>query len=54
MRSGPVSQQPMTICFQWVTDPETVQVMIAIEYPVYRGRSEHNVEHVVLPYLVGR
>ncbi|GFU50269.1 hypothetical protein TNCV_301021 [Trichonephila clavipes] len=25
-----------------------------IEYPVYRGRSEHDAQHVVLHYLVGR
>lgn len=25
-----------------------------MEYPMYRGISEHNVQHVVLRYLVGR
>ena len=50
----PVPQQFMTICFQWVTDLETVLTRAAIKYPVYQGKSEHNVQHVVLYYLVGR
>ncbi|GFU70962.1 hypothetical protein TNCV_3349851 [Trichonephila clavipes] len=52
-----VSQQPMTRCFQWVTDPEIMQARETIEYPVYLGvsvyLSEHDV-HMILHYLVGR
>ena len=33
---------------------EVVQARAAVEYPVYRRRSEHEVQHVVLHYLVGR
>ena len=50
----PVSQQPKTRCFQWVTDLETVQAKAVIEYPVYWERSEQNVQHVVLHYFVAR
>lgn len=29
-------------------------IKAAIEYPVYRGRSEHNAQHMALCYFVGR
>ena len=47
----PVFQQPMTRRFQWITDLENVQTRTAIEYPVYRGTSEHYMQYVVLHYL---
>ena len=31
-----------------------MQGRVAVDYPVYRGRSEHNSHHVVLHYLNGR
>ncbi|XP_035222092.1 papilin-like [Stegodyphus dumicola] len=36
------------------TDLETVKARTAIEYPMYRARPEHDVEYVVLHYLVGK
>ncbi|GFX32764.1 hypothetical protein TNCV_889021 [Trichonephila clavipes] len=38
----------------WVTDLETMLFGITIEYPVYRVKSEHSVQHVVLQHLLGR
>ena len=52
--SRPVSQQPMTRYIQWGTYLETMQAAAAFKYPVYRRRSDHDVQHVVLTYLVGR
>ncbi|GFX90411.1 DDE Tnp4 domain-containing protein [Trichonephila clavipes] len=31
-----------------------MQARVTVEYPMYRGKSEHGVQHVVLYYLVGR
>ena len=49
--NGPVSQQSMIKCFQWVIHLETVQARTAVEYSVYRRRSEHYAQHMVLHYL---
>ncbi|GFW34032.1 hypothetical protein TNCV_287161 [Trichonephila clavipes] len=50
----PLSQQPMTRCFQWVTNLKIPQTKVTIEYPVQRERSKHDVQHIVLHYVVGR
>ncbi|GFW80479.1 hypothetical protein TNCV_2415811 [Trichonephila clavipes] len=44
----------MIKCYQWVTDQDTVQVRATIEYPAFRGKSEHDVPRVVWHYIVGR
>ena len=49
---GSVSEQSMIRYFQCVTDLETGQARTAIECPEYRGRSEHDDQHLVLYYLV--
>ncbi|GFY05772.1 hypothetical protein TNCV_4404391 [Trichonephila clavipes] len=36
-----------------MTDLEPMQDRVTMEYPVYRGRLEHDVQHVVLHYHVG-
>ncbi|GFY22288.1 5-hydroxytryptamine receptor 2A [Trichonephila clavipes] len=46
--------QPKTRYFERVTDQKTVLAGVTIEFPVFRGRSEHNGQHVILHYLVGR
>ena len=51
---GPVSQQPQTKCFQWLTDLETLLARAAIDYLVYRGMLKRDVKHVVEHYLVAR
>lgn len=38
--------------FQWVTDLETVEGRTTIKYPVYHGRWEHDMQHMVLHYHV--
>lgn len=43
----------MTRCNECVTDLETVQVREVIEYPVYRGWLEHDMQRMVLRYLIG-
>lgn len=40
------SQQCMDRCFQWLTDLETAQTKVALEYLVYFGRSEHDVQNM--------
>ncbi|GFV18093.1 hypothetical protein TNCV_168971 [Trichonephila clavipes] len=50
----PASKQPMTRYFQYVTDLETMLARLTIQYPAYRGRSEHDMHHGVLHFLVAR
>ena len=37
----------MIRCFQWVAVLEVVQNKAAIKYPVYHGKSEHDLQHEV-------
>ena len=45
MDGGPISHQSMTRYFQCEIDLETVKARAAIECPLYRGMSEHDVQH---------
>ncbi|GFW83583.1 hypothetical protein TNCV_2204321 [Trichonephila clavipes] len=44
----------MSKCFQWVTQLETTQSTSTIEYPAYRGKSECDMQLMVLDYRPGR
>ena len=49
-----ISQKPMTRCFQLLSDLESVQVRVTMEYTVYQERPEHDAQNVVMYYFVER